>query len=495
MTFPAQKQTLHDEMVAFLREHKEGISSAELASRFLKLKNAPLKIADGAIKAILAGDRRVNADENGLWRAVHGLVGTALEDQGEPLQSLPWSAVYCLTDPAGRRPLYFSAWVLFPAPACTHAAWLVDPKLLPYEEGELLQSSADVTYGADLVDRAVAAFACDSAGRVPVFLSSNHRELLASLCAENGENIGDDSVLLRELLKAADFAVLRSLDLASAEKIVLGTEGRGETVYKQAERFASLLFELFELLKRKGIETRAALDVCRPQESAALFTGKNFSYADILALPATPGVYAFKDVAGKHLYIGKANNLKRRLQSYWKESDESPDKLNRIRENAHDFVTHRCGSELESLIYESRLIRKYVPPLNKKVDIAERKGTFRPIDDCIVLLPHAEEGKGMSVWFRKDQKIHLKPFDATFPADAVFTGELEEFFFSPVLKPGPMDFPEQEISVRWIKRHADTLAILPVGRLANAGEIHAALKSLWADCSESFKTFRSIPFE
>lgn len=478
-------------MVAFLRGHDEGVSSAELASRFLKLTNAPTKIADGAIKAILAGDRRVAADEKGLWHAVLPAlcspVGPGI-DGHEPLQSLPWTIVYCLTDPDGRRLLFFSAWVLFPAPSCTHAVWVVDPKQLPYDEEELLQSNADFLFDADRSGLAVAAFARDAAGQIPVFFSSNHRDLLASLCAENGENLPDDSLLLRELLKAAGFAVPRSLDLAHAEKTVLGTEEHGETVHKRGERFAVVLFELFELLKHKGIETRVALDACRPQEIEGLFAGKKFTYADIMALPATPGVYAFKDGNGKHLYIGKANNLKRRLQSYWKDSDESPGKLSRLRETAHDFVTHRCGSELESLIYEYRLIRKYAPPLNKKVDIAERKGTFRPIDDCIVLLPHAEEGKGMSVWFRKEQKILLKPFDANFPTEAVFTAELDEFFFSPVLKAAPMDFPEQEIAVRWIKHHADSLAMLPVSRLANAGEIFAALKNLWADYSESFKT-------
>lgn len=482
MTLPsAPKQTLLDEVVAFLRERPEGSSATALALKFLKLKNAPPRIADGAIKAILANDQRVFAGDHGLWHAARNSA-----NHGESLRCLPWSAVHCLVDPVSRRLLHFSAWELYPAPACTHAAWLADPKMLPYDEGELLQSGTDVPFDADRDRQAVVAFAREAAGRIPVFLSSDHRELLASKCADAGENLPDDTVVIRELLKAAGCVLPRSFDLAQCEKIVLGAEQTGENVQKQGERFAIVLYELFELLKRKGIETRAALDASQQRDTSALFTGKIFSYDDILALPALPGVYAFKDANGNHCYIGKANNLKRRLQSYWKESDESPGKLTRLRETAHSFVTHRCGSELESLLYEYRLIRKYAPPLNKKIDIIERKGSFRPVDDCIVLLPHAEKGKGMSVWFRKNQKVLLKPFDAAFPDAEGFIADLAAFFFSPVLPAGPTDFPEQEIATRWIKQHLDTLAIVQTGRMAYAEELYNAVKILWRESGGSF---------
>jgi hypothetical protein len=485
MTLTAQKQSLHDEMVTYLREHDEGASSSSLALKFLKLKNAPAKIADGAITAILANDRRVSTDENGLWHAARTLAGNGLAGPDGALNNLPFSAVYCLIDPQSNRLLHFSAWDLFPSPSCTHAAWLVDPKLLPYDEGELLTSASDAPFDADRSTLTVTSFARAAEERIPVFLSSNHRKMMASLCAEGGANLPDDTMLLRGLLKAADITVPRSLDLVFAEKTVLGTEGRGEAAHKCGERFSDVLFELFELLKRKGIETRAALDACLPQEIAQLFIGKKISYNDILALPAAPGVYAFKDIDGRHCYIGKANNLKRRLQSYWKDSDESPDKIAQIREKTDALVTYRCGSELESLLYEYRLIRKYAPPLNNKVAIVERKGVFRPLEDCIVLLPHAEKGKGMSVWFRKNQKILLKPFDATFPAETDFTTELDAFFFTPVLKAEPTDFPEQEIASRWIKQHADSLAMLQVHNMANAAELYAAVKVLWREFSES----------
>ena len=130
---------------------------------------------------------------------------------------------------------------------------------------------------------------------------------------------------------------------------------------------------------------------------------------------------------------------------------------------------------------EYRLIKKHRPPLNRYTEVSERKGTFRPIGDCIVLLPHAEKDKGMSLWFRENQKILLKSFSAAFAADSPLLGELRSFFFTPELPSAPSDFPEQEIAVRWIKRHGDDLAVVPVNRLSCAEETFDAMRSAWHD--------------
>ena len=117
--------------------------------------------------------------------------------------------------------------------------------------------------------------------------------------------------------------------------------------------------------------------------------------------------------------------------------------------------------------------------LNSKVAINERKGTFTPLQDCIILLPHAEEDKGMSVWFRKDQKILIKPFCTDF-RDA---GDLQEhlgiFFLQQRLSVHTSDFPEQEIVFRWVQKHRDTVSIVPVYRMGSAEEIGEAMKSSW----------------
>ncbi|MCU0608705.1 MAG: nucleotide excision repair endonuclease [Chitinispirillaceae bacterium] len=472
--------TLQDRIVAHLREHPEGVSAAVLAENFLKIKNAA-PVAGAAIRAILASDARCFADETGNWHA-----RPADANSAESLAGLPWVAVHGLIDPTARRLLHVSLWEVLPAPSCLMSGWMVDPAAsLPLDEQEILQSSEDTPY-----EKQTAAFfgqsLCEALeNKIPVFLSSRSRSLLAAQAMAFEGSLPDDRVLARELLRAADFSCPRPLTIDALENLVFGSEQRGASARGMGSRFAACVAELFMLLGRKGVETRAQLDAGISREQTPLLSGKSFSYDDLLALPSQPGVYGFKNVHGSYCYIGKANNLKRRLLSYFSDTDESPVKLEKLRAAAHSLVTHRCGSELECLITEYRLIRKFSPPLNSKISIAERKGTFRPIDDCVVLLPHADKGKGMSVWFRSNQKILLKSFDTTFPDTGSLIAELNSFFYTPSLPAAASDFPEQEIAIRWIKTHADTLTIVPVSRLSDAKEICDAMRVAWAEVAEA----------
>ncbi|MDP3948735.1 MAG: GIY-YIG nuclease family protein, partial [bacterium] len=76
--------------------------------------------------------------------------------------------------------------------------------------------------------------------------------------------------------------------------------------------------------------------------------------------PKTPGVYVFYD-RKNILYIGKASNLKNRLKSYLKAGDF---KNARLQENATNLKLIRLRSEIEALIEEAKLIKKYNPPYN-----------------------------------------------------------------------------------------------------------------------------------
>jgi hypothetical protein len=310
-----------------------------------------------------------------------------------------------------------------------NSGWLVDPRSLPYDESETLQSAADETYSRESAGALLSAAAAAAEKRIPVFVSPAARGLLGAACAARGEELTDDTETVAGLLKGAGLPCVRPLTLASLEKSVLGAEQSGASARKQGERFAAALLELIRALSKNGIESRAQLDTCAGRDRAPLFAGKEFTYETLLALPERPGVYGFKDRAGGHLYVGKANNLKRRLLSYFAETHESPQKIEKLRAQAYGLVTHVCGSELECLIYEYRLIKKYSPPLNRQTEIFERKGHWRPVSDCIVLLPHAEENKGMSVWFRENQKILLKSFSTGFESDGALPGELKNFFF------------------------------------------------------------------
>ncbi len=91
----------------------------------------------------------------------------------------------------------------------------------------------------------------------------------------------------------------------------------------------------------------------------------------ISALPATPGVYLFKDAAEVVLYIGKAKSLRPRVASYFQPAADlaatrGPEIDKMIRQLVVDVDTLECDSEVDALLHESRLIKDIQPRFNER---------------------------------------------------------------------------------------------------------------------------------
>ncbi|HPN54904.1 MAG TPA: GIY-YIG nuclease family protein [Candidatus Moranbacteria bacterium] len=87
-------------------------------------------------------------------------------------------------------------------------------------------------------------------------------------------------------------------------------------------------------------------------------------------LPAEPGVYIFRDKAGKILYIGKATNLKSRVSSYFR-GTETRNHIEAMMPKVEDIKLIQTDSVLEALILESNLIKKHQPKYN--IDLKDDK--------------------------------------------------------------------------------------------------------------------------
>ncbi len=92
----------------------------------------------------------------------------------------------------------------------------------------------------------------------------------------------------------------------------------------------------------------------------------NSQYVKKAALPDTPGVYIFKDLRKRPLYIGRATSLKDRVKSYF-----SNDLIETRGPRIVDMVTRskslswqKTDSVLEAVILESQLIKRYQPHYN-----------------------------------------------------------------------------------------------------------------------------------
>ena len=83
------------------------------------------------------------------------------------------------------------------------------------------------------------------------------------------------------------------------------------------------------------------------------------------ALPNAPGVYFFRDGQDKLLYVGKAKSLRKRVLSYTYASKRRPRRTQELIKRTESLDYDTCGSELEALILESRLIKEWQPSFNR----------------------------------------------------------------------------------------------------------------------------------
>lgn len=84
-------------------------------------------------------------------------------------------------------------------------------------------------------------------------------------------------------------------------------------------------------------------------------------------LPPEPGVYLHKDEVGNVLYVGKAINLRSRVRSYFQESARHGPRIARLVAKARDLEWIVVGTEVEALVLECNLIKKYRPPYNVRM--------------------------------------------------------------------------------------------------------------------------------
>ena len=81
-------------------------------------------------------------------------------------------------------------------------------------------------------------------------------------------------------------------------------------------------------------------------------------------LPAEPGVYLMKDKFDNIIYVGKSKILKNRVRQYFQSSKNHSSKVKSMVKNIDKFEYIITDSELEALILECNLIKKYKPKYN-----------------------------------------------------------------------------------------------------------------------------------
>jgi excinuclease ABC subunit C len=84
------------------------------------------------------------------------------------------------------------------------------------------------------------------------------------------------------------------------------------------------------------------------------------------ALPTGPGVYLFKNAAGRVLYVGKAQNLRGRVRSYLGGGDGRP-RIPWLVERCADVDVIVTANVKDALLLENELIKRHKPPFNVRL--------------------------------------------------------------------------------------------------------------------------------
>ncbi len=90
----------------------------------------------------------------------------------------------------------------------------------------------------------------------------------------------------------------------------------------------------------------------------------NLPPEDFEALPQCPGVYYFRDRAGKVIYVGKAVNLKKRVATHFTGHTINPQRQHFLRD-IFAISFERCATELMALLLECIEIKRLWPVYNR----------------------------------------------------------------------------------------------------------------------------------
>lgn len=121
-------------------------------------------------------------------------------------------------------------------------------------------------------------------------------------------------------------------------------------------------------------------------------------------LPLLPGVYLMKDKEGYIIYVGKSKHLRNRVSSYFGSLNHVQPKVKRMVAAIDTFEYELTDTELDALLLECELIKKYKPLYNRLLK-NDKKYRYIHVDT------ENELGSIAAVYEKDDTGLYFGPYD------------------------------------------------------------------------------------
>jgi DNA polymerase-3 subunit epsilon len=348
--------TTVDELFALLEHAGEPLDYREVWPRLFPVNNCPPELMRALVADIVRGDERFSWESDVLvglahWRAQRrDLADVAftvvdLETTGATPGFSKITEIGAVRIEGGEQVATFSE--------------LVDPGMpIPEMITEITGIDDTMVAGRPPIEQVLPRFVEFS--RDSVLVAHNARFDLAFLDYELGMLTREafPRPTLDTLRLARRLLTRRSCALASLAELFDTQVKPCHRALHDAQATAEILLILLARLQEDGVTTlEEVVRLCEP--------GARRNYHKIVLtekLPTTPGVYVFRDGRGAALYIGKAENLRRRARDHFlqKQAYGARQALELL-----EHIDHvDTGSEFAALLLEQRLIARQLPPYN-----------------------------------------------------------------------------------------------------------------------------------
>ncbi len=127
----------------------------------------------------------------------------------------------------------------------------------------------------------------------------------------------------------------------------------------RADGDAKATVKLFKMLLNKDTKKEIVKESIKTEQKSKIASNLKSIIED---LPTETGVYYIHNEAGDIIYIGKSNNIKKRLTQHFTGTNSKSKKIQTL---VNSVTYERTGSELVALLKESEEIKKNKPILNR----------------------------------------------------------------------------------------------------------------------------------